>query len=159
MNEHLKGLLVTTPGVFLVVPASSFVRLIEAEPVVAAFWRGATAGLVILVVLIAVQGVQSLRAALHTGWPGLINAVLTGTTAPAFRRSGRGRHAPCLEHFRLVEAGRAMGSARPARNAAFARFEGPGARDFGRCVDLRGQLPDSFGARRRQPSPASPDKG
>ena len=84
MNEHLKGLLVTTLGVLLVVPDSLFVRLIEAEPMVTAFWRGATAGLVVLVVLLAVQGVRGFRAALHTGWPGLIYTLLMGTTAPAF---------------------------------------------------------------------------
>lgn len=84
MNEHLKGLLVTTLGVLLVVPDSLFVRLIVAEPMVTAFWRGATAGLVVLVVLLAVQGLQGFRATLHTGWPGLIYTVLMGTTAPAF---------------------------------------------------------------------------
>ena len=84
MNEHLKGLLVTTLGVLLVVPDSLFVRLIVAEPMVTAFWRSATAGLVVLVVLLTVQGLQGFRAALHTGRPGLIYTVLMGTTAPAF---------------------------------------------------------------------------
>ncbi|MYA87107.1 MAG: DMT family transporter [Boseongicola sp. SB0662_bin_57] len=84
MNEHLKGLLITTLGVLLVVPDSLFVRLIEAEPMVTAFWRGATAGFVVLMVLLAVQGVRGFRAVLHTGWPGLIYTVLMGTAAPAF---------------------------------------------------------------------------
>ncbi|MDE0524643.1 MAG: DMT family transporter [Boseongicola sp.] len=84
MNEHLKGLIVTTLGVLLVVPDSLFVRLVDAEPMVIAFWRGSTAGAVVLVVLLAVQGVRGFRAVLQTGWPGLVYTVLMGTTAPAF---------------------------------------------------------------------------
>lgn len=84
MNEHLKGLIVTTLGVLLVVPDSLFVRLIDAEPMVVAFWRGSTAGAVVLVVLLAVQGMRGFRAVLQTGRPGLVYTVLMGTTAPAF---------------------------------------------------------------------------
>ena len=84
MNEHLKGLIVTTLGVLLVVPDSLFVRLIEAEPMVTAFWRGSIAGAIVLVVLLAVQGVRGFRAVFRTGWPGLAYTVLMGTTAPAF---------------------------------------------------------------------------
>lgn len=84
MNEHLKGLIVTTLGVLLVVPDSLFVRLIDAEPMVIAFWRGATAGAVVLVVLLAVQGMRGFRTVFQTGWPGLVYTVLIGTTAPAF---------------------------------------------------------------------------
>ena len=58
--------------------------LVEAEPMVTAFRSGTTAGLFVLAVLVAVRGVQGFLAVLHTGWPGLIHAVLTGTAAPAF---------------------------------------------------------------------------
>lgn len=44
MNDHKKGLIITTLGVLFVVPDSLFVRLIEAEPMVTAFWRALTAG-------------------------------------------------------------------------------------------------------------------
>ena len=84
MNDHLKGLIVTTLGVLLVVPDSLFVRLIEAEPMVTAFWRGLTAGCLVLAVLLAVQGTRGFRAVLATGWPGVIYTALIGTTAPAF---------------------------------------------------------------------------
>lgn len=84
MNEHQKGLIVTTLGVLLVVPDSLFVRLIDAEPMVIAFWRASTAGAVVLVVLLAVQGMRGFRAVLQTGRPGLVYTVLMGTTAPAF---------------------------------------------------------------------------
>ena len=51
MRDHLKGLAITTVGVFLVVPDSLFVRLLNAEPMVTAFWRSLTAGLFILAFL------------------------------------------------------------------------------------------------------------
>ncbi|QFT94807.1 EamA-like transporter family protein [Roseovarius sp. THAF9] len=84
MNAHLKGLLLTTLGVLFVVPDSLFVRLIEAEPLVVAFWRGITAGVFILVGVLAFMPRGATRAALSTGWPGVIYIVLMGSTAPGF---------------------------------------------------------------------------
>jgi drug/metabolite transporter (DMT)-like permease len=85
MNDHLKGLIITTLGVLFVVPDSLFVRLIEAEPLVVAFWRGITAGVIILVGVLAFQGTAPLRAAtLRSGWPGVIYMMLMGSTAPGF---------------------------------------------------------------------------
>lgn len=84
MNNHLKGLIITTLGVLLVVPDSLFVRLIVADPMVTAFWRGLTAGVLVLIVLLAFQGLSGFRAVLKTGWPGVIYTVLIGTTTPAF---------------------------------------------------------------------------
>ena len=51
---------------------------------VVAFWRALTAGCLVLVVLLAVQGTKAFFAVFRTGWPGLIYTVLIGTTAPAF---------------------------------------------------------------------------
>jgi len=84
MNDHMKGLAITTLGVLLVVPDSLFVRLIEAEPMVTAFWRGLTAGVFVLLALLLFQGLKGFRAVLGTGWPGLIYTLLIATTAPAF---------------------------------------------------------------------------
>jgi drug/metabolite transporter (DMT)-like permease len=84
MTDHLKGLIITTLAVLLIVPDSLFVRLIEAEPLVTAFWRGLLAGTIVLVILLAVQGTRGFRAVFATGWPGVIYTVLIGTTAPAF---------------------------------------------------------------------------
>ena len=85
MTDHLKGLIITTLGVLFVVPDSLFVRLIDAEPLVVAFWRAITAGVIILVGVLALQGTAPLRAAtLRTGWPGIIYMVLMGSTAPGF---------------------------------------------------------------------------
>jgi drug/metabolite transporter (DMT)-like permease len=84
MRDHLKGLILTTLGVLLIVPDSLFVRVIEADPMVTAFWRGLTAGMFVLVALLAFRGLQDFRAVMRTGKPGLIYTVLMGTTAPAF---------------------------------------------------------------------------
>ena len=53
MNDHLKGLIITTLGILFVVPDALFVRVLEAEPLVIAFWRGLTAGSIILFVTLA----------------------------------------------------------------------------------------------------------
>ncbi len=84
MNEHLKGLLITTMGVLLIVPDSLFVRLIVAEPPTVAFFRGLVSGGIILLVLLAVQGAAGFRAVLRTGKPGLIYVLLIGLTTPGF---------------------------------------------------------------------------
>lgn len=84
MNTHLKGLIITTLGVLFVVPDSLFVRLIDAEPLVTAFWRGITAGTMILIGILMLQGTTAIRASLSTGWPGVIYMVLMGSTAPGF---------------------------------------------------------------------------
>jgi drug/metabolite transporter (DMT)-like permease len=84
VNDHLKGLIVTTLGVLFVVPDSLFVRIIDAEPLVVAFWRGLSSGSVILVLLLLFQGTSGFRAVFRTGWAGAIYIVLIGSTTMAF---------------------------------------------------------------------------
>ncbi|MDR9392703.1 DMT family transporter [Roseovarius sp. SYSU LYC5161] len=84
MTDHAKGLLLTTLGVLFVVPDSLFVRLIDAQPMATAYWRGMTSGVMILLGLLAVQGLAGFRAVLRTGWPGAIYMILIGFTAPGF---------------------------------------------------------------------------
>ncbi len=84
MNHHAKGLLITTLGVLFVVPDSLFVRLISAEPMVIAFWRAMTSGLIILAVLFMTQGTRGFAAVLNSGWPGVLHIGLIGATAPGF---------------------------------------------------------------------------
>lgn len=84
MRDHLKGLALTTLGVLFVVPDALFVRLSEAEPMVTAFWRGLTAGSVVLVVVLAIWGLDAFRAVLRTGWTGVLYVILLGSTAPGF---------------------------------------------------------------------------
>ena len=84
MTEQAKGLLLTALGVLLVVPDSLFVRLIDADPMVTAFWRGMTSGVIVLIAVVAWQGAQGFRAVLATGWTGVIYTVLIASTTPAF---------------------------------------------------------------------------
>ena len=84
MTDHFKGLLITTCGVLLVVPDSLFVRLIDADPMVTAFWRGIIAGGFILFGLLLFQGLSGFKGILKSGSPGLIYTFLIGSTAPAF---------------------------------------------------------------------------
>lgn len=84
MNDHLKGLLITTLGVLLVVPDALFVRLIQADPMVTAFWRGLMAGSVVLLGILLIWGLDAYRTLWRSGWSGATYTVLLGTTAPAF---------------------------------------------------------------------------
>ena len=84
MTDHFKGLLITTFGVLLVVPDSLFVRLIDADPLITAFWRGIIAGGFILVGLLLFQGLSGFKVILRSGKPGLVYTFLIGSTAPAF---------------------------------------------------------------------------
>ena len=84
MSEHLKGLIITALGVLFVVPDSLFVRLIEGDPASISFWRGITAGSVILLGVLAMQGPRGFAKVVRTGRPGLIYTVLIAATAPGF---------------------------------------------------------------------------
>lgn len=84
MNDHAKGLIYTTLGVLFVVPDSLFVRLIQAEPMVTAFWRGMSSGVIILIGLLVWQGLDGFRAVLRSGWPGVIYIFLIGSTTQGF---------------------------------------------------------------------------
>jgi len=84
MNEHLKGLMITALGVLFVVPDSLFVRLIEADAPTISFWRGVTAGTVILLGVLALEGTRGFAKVARTGKPGLIYTVLIAATAPGF---------------------------------------------------------------------------
>jgi drug/metabolite transporter (DMT)-like permease len=70
--------------VLLVVPDSLFVRLIDADPLITAFWRGIIAGGFILVGLLLFQGLSGFKGILRSGKPGLVYTFLIGSTAPAF---------------------------------------------------------------------------
>lgn len=84
MSPHATGLLITTFGVLFVVPDSLFVKLIVADGMVTAFWRGMSSGVLILFGLLVIQGTQGFRAVLTSGWPGWIYIILIGSTAPGF---------------------------------------------------------------------------
>jgi drug/metabolite transporter (DMT)-like permease len=84
MTDHLKGIIITTLGVLFVVPDSLFVRLIEAEPMAIAFWRGISSGGLILVGLLLFQKGRGFGPVLRGGWPSFIYIVLIGFTTAGF---------------------------------------------------------------------------
>ena len=84
MNTHLKGLIITALGVLFVVPDSLFVRLIDGDAASIAFWRGITAGSVILTGVLLFQGQRGIREVVKTGKHGLLYAFLIAITAPGF---------------------------------------------------------------------------
>ena len=83
MTDHLKGLLITTLGIILILPDTLFVRIITAEAMVTAFWRCLFAGCLILIVILITQGVSPFKAIFRAGLPTLIYIVIIGSTAPA----------------------------------------------------------------------------
>lgn len=84
MNDHLKGLLITTLGVLFIVPDSLFVRLIEAEALAIAFWRGLIAGLLILCFVIWREGASAVGQVLRSGRPAWAYILFFGISAPCF---------------------------------------------------------------------------
>jgi drug/metabolite transporter (DMT)-like permease len=84
MNDHLKGILITALGVLCVTPDSLFVRLISADPVTTAFGRGAVSGAVILVAVLAFQGLSGFKAVFAAGPGAWLYILLIGSTTAAF---------------------------------------------------------------------------
>lgn len=84
MSDHLKGLLLTTVGVLLLVPDSLFVRLIVADALVIAFWRGLIAGGLILLFVVATRGVGAVTQVLQTGPNVWAYILFFGISAPGF---------------------------------------------------------------------------
>ncbi len=84
MNDHVKGILITTLGVLLVTPDSLFVRLLGGDPHVTAFWRGLGSGVSVLIYVLMFQGLRGFASVLRTGWIGWTYIVLIGSTTLAF---------------------------------------------------------------------------
>ena len=84
MADHQKGLLITILGVLFVVPDSLFVRLIASDPLITAFWRSLTAGVMIVFFLILFRGIYSFRNLFLMGKLGWVYCFLIGSTSPAF---------------------------------------------------------------------------
>ncbi|MCM2563109.1 DMT family transporter [Lutimaribacter sp. EGI FJ00015] len=84
MSDQLKGLTITALGVLMVVPDSLFVRLIEADALVIAFWRNMIAGVLLVVGVLVWQGTRPYRALPGTGIYGVIYAVAVGCAGIMF---------------------------------------------------------------------------
>lgn len=84
MNDHLKGLLITTLGVLFIVPDSLFVRLIDADAPTIAFFRNLGAGSLILTFVLITQGLRPVLAVPKMGWPALAYMVFFAGSATGF---------------------------------------------------------------------------
>lgn len=84
MNNQLKGLLITTLGVLCVVPDALFIRLIDADAMTVAFWRMLTSGLVILTVLFAWHGKNTVSQVKAIGRWGVVYAFFAALSALLF---------------------------------------------------------------------------
>ncbi|MDQ2093470.1 DMT family transporter [Rhodalgimonas zhirmunskyi] len=83
-DRRLHGLIVTVLGVLFVVPDSLFVRLIDADALVIAFWRGLISGLLILAGLLLWQGLAPFRALVGAGRYGVIYMIAAGAAGVMF---------------------------------------------------------------------------
>ena len=84
MTDHLKGLLITTLGVLFLVPDSLFIRLIEADALAIAFWRGLIAGVLILGFVLLREGAGAVGQVLRAGRPSFFYILFFGVSAPGF---------------------------------------------------------------------------
>lgn len=84
MNDHAKGLLITTLGVLFVVPDSLFIRLIDADGLTIAFWRQLSVGVCVALGLLIWQGIAPFRAVLGTGWAGVVYVLGLGFSGVFF---------------------------------------------------------------------------
>ncbi len=84
MSMQAKGLLITMMGALLVVPDSLFVRLIDADPLVIAFWRAVTSGTAVLVGVLFFMGPGAVAASLRTGWHGALYILVLAASGVLF---------------------------------------------------------------------------
>ena len=84
MSDQAKGLLITMLGALFVVPDSLFVRLIEAEALVIAFWRALLVGTLLTLGLLAWRGKTPFVAVLATGWAGVVYMLAAGASGVLF---------------------------------------------------------------------------
>ncbi len=84
MNDQTKGLLITTLGILFVVPDALFIRLIQADPLVVAFWRNFLTGSVLFVGLFLINGTRLFGKMKNIGAKGLIYAVFAGSSSVFF---------------------------------------------------------------------------
>lgn len=76
--------MLTTLGVLLLVPDALFIRLIEAEALAIAFWRGLIAGGLILGFVLIREGAGAVCAVLRAGPKSWAYIVFFGVSAPGF---------------------------------------------------------------------------
>jgi drug/metabolite transporter (DMT)-like permease len=84
LNEYQKGILLTAFGVICIVPDALFVRIIDADPLVIAFWRSLLAGLIIAAFINFQDRGASYNLIKKMGAKGWIYCAILASTSPAF---------------------------------------------------------------------------
>lgn len=84
MNDQTKGLIITTLGILFVVPDALFIRLIDAEPLVIAFWRSFLTGSVLFVGLLFLNGTNLFGKMKSVGKAGMVYAFFAGSSSVFF---------------------------------------------------------------------------
>lgn len=84
MNDQIKGLLITTLGILFVAPDALFVRLINADPLVIAFWRTFLTGAILLIGLLLLNGTSLPRKIQQTGFKGALYIFFAGSSSIFF---------------------------------------------------------------------------
>ena len=84
VSDYSKGLIITALGVLLVVPDSLFVRLIDGDPMVTAFWRALSSGSLVAVFVLLTAGTKGFSDVIKVGPPAFIYMVLIASTTPGF---------------------------------------------------------------------------
>lgn len=84
MDAHSKGLVITVLGVLFLVPDSLFVRLIDSDALVIAFWRGLIAGTLIALFVMLRMGANAFGEVLRAGPKAYSYILFYGLSAPGF---------------------------------------------------------------------------
>lgn len=84
MDARSKGLVVTILGVLFLVPDSLFVRLIDSDTLVIAFWRGLIAGTLIALFVILRMGSSAFGEVLRAGPKAYGYILFFGLSSPGF---------------------------------------------------------------------------
>lgn len=84
MNQHKKGLLITLVGALLLTPDTMFIRLINADGLVLAFWRGLMIGIVFLIGSYLSNPKNFMPNIYKAGWVGFFMTITFGISSFMF---------------------------------------------------------------------------
>jgi drug/metabolite transporter (DMT)-like permease len=83
-TDQAKGLFLTTLGALTIVPDSLFVRLIQADGLVVAFWRAILVGAGVMLFSLLMKGPDAFKAVFRAGFPGVFYIFVVGLSGVMF---------------------------------------------------------------------------